>query len=176
MKCPHCGQMETRVIDSRPAENGTLLRRRRLCDACGDRFTTYERVLQAPLIVVKKDGRREEFSPEKLRSGIVKACNKRSVTTEDIATLVTDVEALLRADPGAEVNAERIGELVMERLFHLDQVAYVRFASVYQRFDDVRRFAQLLERMSRRARHRSPAPTVQATSTGNTNGTGKRQP
>src|SRR5687768_15123499 len=135
MKCPHCGQMDTRVIDSRPVEDASLLRRRRLCDACGFRFTTHERVQYQPLIVVKKDGRREEFSPEKLRSGIVKACNKRSVSTEDVATLVNEVEAELRAEVGAEVPSERVGELVMERLFHLDQVAYVRFASVYQRFD-----------------------------------------
>ena len=154
MKCPHCGLMDTRVIDSRPVEEGYLLRRRRLCDACGSRFTTHERILLVPLIVVKKDGRREEFSADKLRSGIAKACNKRSVPTEAIHQLVEDVEAELRAEVGAEVKAERIGELVMERLFHLDQVAYVRFASVYQRFDDVRRFAQLLERMSRRSRSR----------------------
>ncbi len=146
--------MDTRVIDSRPAEDGGLLRRRRQCDACGHRFTTHERVLHVPLIVVKKDGRREEFSADKLRSGIAKACNKRSVSTDAIAALVAEVESELRAESGAEVPSERVGELVMERLFHLDQVAYVRFASVYQRFDDVRRFAQLLERMSRRARGR----------------------
>jgi transcriptional repressor NrdR len=129
-----------------------VLRRRRVCDACEARFTTYERVLQTPLIIVKKDGRREEFNSEKLRSGVTKACNKRSVPTEAIALLVEDVEAALRQETPGELASERIGELVMERLFHLDQVAYVRFASVYQRFDDVRRFAQLLERMSRRAR------------------------
>jgi transcriptional repressor NrdR len=109
-------------------------------------------VLQAPLIIVKKDGRREEFNAEKLRNGISKACNKRSVSTEVISHMVIDVEAALRQESGGEVSSERIGELVMERLFSIDQVAYVRFASVYQRFDDVRRFAQLLERMSRRAR------------------------
>lgn len=167
MKCPQCGQPDTRVIDSRRAEEGSLLRRRRLCDACGHRFTTYERVLHVPLIVVKKDGRREEFAPDKLRSGIAKACNKRSVATEDIAQLVNEVEIELRAEGGAEIASERIGELVMERLFHLDQVAYVRFASVYQRFDDVRRFAQLLERMSRRARQRS---STKATANGTANG------
>lgn len=156
MRCPHCGQADTKVIDSRPGEEGALLRRRRLCDACGFRFTTHERVLRTPLIVAKKDGRREEFSPEKLRSGIAKACNKRSVATADIDTLVDSVEVALRAETGAEVQSEHIGELVMERLFNLDEVAYVRFASVYQRFDDVRRFAQLLERISRRARQRGP--------------------
>ncbi|HEX8235384.1 MAG TPA: transcriptional regulator NrdR [Abditibacteriaceae bacterium] len=152
MKCPHCGNIDTRVIDSRPAEEGSVLRRRRMCDGCEARFTTYERVLQSPLIIVKKDSRREEFNAEKLRNGISKACNKRSVPTEAISHLVIDIEAALRQETAGEVSSERIGELVMERLFHLDQVAYVRFASVYQRFDDVRRFAQLLERMSRRAR------------------------
>ncbi len=152
MKCPHCGNIDTRVIDSRPAEEGSVLRRRRMCDSCEVRFTTYERVLHAPLIIVKKDGRREEFNAEKLRNGISKACNKRSVSTEAISHMVVDVEAALRQEAGGEVASERIGELVMERLFSIDQVAYVRFASVYQRFDDVRRFAQLLERMSRRAR------------------------
>ncbi len=152
MKCPHCGLDDTRVVDSRPAEDGHVLRRRRACDACGARFTTHERAFQSVLVVVKKDGRREDFVAEKLRNGISKACNKRSVATKDIAAMVEDVEATLRREAPVEVGSERIGELVMERLFHLDQVAYVRFASVYQRFDDVRRFAQLLERMSRRAR------------------------
>lgn len=157
MRCPHCGQLDTKVIDSRPGEEGALLRRRRLCDACGLRFTTHERILRAPLMVVKKDGRREELSPEKLRSGIAKACNKRSVATADIDKLVDEVAMAVRSEPGSEVQAEHIGELVMERLFNLDEVAYVRFASVYQRFDDVRRFAQLLERISRRARQRPTA-------------------
>jgi len=152
MKCPHCGHADTRVIDSRPIEEGRLLRRRRLCDNCEARFTTHERVLEAPLIVVKKDGRREEFVGEKLRGGIVKACNKRPVSMDSIDRLMEAVEVLVRQEAGTEVSSARIGEIVMDRLFHLDQVAYVRFASVYQRFDDVRRFAQLLERMSRRAR------------------------
>lgn len=152
MKCPNCHYNDTRVIDSRPAEDGTFLRRRRCCDRCAYRFTTHERVLQAPLIIVKKDGRREEFDAAKLRSGIAKACNKRSVPTERIAQLVEAVEAALRQEGKPEIASERVGEHVMEQLFEIDQVAYVRFASVYQRFDDVRRFAQLLERMSRRAR------------------------
>jgi transcriptional repressor NrdR len=152
VKCPNCQNSDTRVIDSRPAEDGTYLRRRRCCDRCAYRFTTHERVLQAPLIIVKKDGRREEFDAGKLRSGIAKACNKRSVPTERIAQLVDAVEASLRQEGKSEIASERVGEHVMEQLFELDQVAYVRFASVYQRFDDVRRFAQLLERMSRRAR------------------------
>jgi transcriptional repressor NrdR len=118
------------------------------------RFTTHERIYQSALIMVKKDGRREEFNPDKLRSGIVKACNKLPVATADISKLLDDVEAALRQEAGSEISSERVGEMVMDRLYHLNQVAYVRFASVYQRFDDVRRFAQLLERMSRRTKRR----------------------
>jgi transcriptional repressor NrdR len=155
MKCPTCGAADTRVIDSRPAEESTILRRRRHCDSCGGRFTTHERLVEAPLLIVKKDGRREEFQAEKLRGGLLKACNKRPVSSDQIETLIHDVEKSLRSEAKNEVGAELIGERVMDRLFHLDQVAYVRFASVYQRFDDVRRFAQLLERMTRRTRGRT---------------------
>jgi len=108
-------------------------------------------------MVVKKDGRREEFVAEKLRGGIVKACNKRPVSVDAIDRLIEEVEVKVRQEAGVEVSSSRIGEIVMDCLFHLDQVAYVRFASVYQRFDDVRRFAQLLERMSRRARRLAPS-------------------
>lgn len=158
MKCPYCNATDSRVIDSRPAEDGSVLRRRRHCEACSARFTTYERIVEIPLMVVKKDGRREEFNPLKLRSGIAKACNKRPVSMDAIDELLHDVELTLRNENRNEVGGERIGELVMERLYHLDQVAYVRFASVYQRFDDVKRFALLLERMSRRSRrHKNSA-------------------
>ena len=152
MKCPHCHHQDTRVVDSRPIEDGTLLRRRRQCDHCGARFSTHERAISSPLIVVKKDGRREEFSGDKLRSGIAKACNKRPVATADIELAVEEIESELRRESSSEVSAERVGELVMEKLLPLDQVAYVRFASVYQQFDDVKLFAQLLERMNRRNR------------------------
>lgn len=152
MKCPHCGRIETHVIDSRPAEEGSLLRRRRQCDFCHARFTTHERILQNAVAVVKKDGRREEFSREKLKKGVAKACNKRPVATESVTALVESVESELRREGIAEVSAERVGEMVMDRLLQLDEVAYVRFASVYQRFDDVKRFAQLLDRISRRSR------------------------
>ena len=162
MRCPVCNAIDTRVIDSRPAEEATILRRRRHCDACGGRFTTHERLVEAPLLVVKKDGRREEFNPEKLRVGVLKACNKRPVATDDVATLIRNVESALRAESKSEIEAASIGNLVMDQLFLLDQVAYVRFASVYQRFDDVRRFAQLLERMSRRNRPRKTATTLDA--------------
>jgi transcriptional repressor NrdR len=152
MRCPQCGAADTRVVDSRAAQDGWMLRRRRHCDNCNARFTTHERVAQSPLIIVKKDGRREEFDPEKLRHGVLKACNKRSVAMDAVDLLVLETEQALRSETKAEVPSVRIGELVMERLFDLDQVAYVRFASVYQRFDDVKRFAQLLERMTRRSR------------------------
>jgi transcriptional repressor NrdR len=157
MKCPVCGHPDSRVIDSRPTEEGAALRRRRQCDDCGNRFTTHERVQTTPLMVVKKDGRREEFDAEKLLGGIAKACNKRPVSMDSIGRLVQDVESTLRQENGNEVPAERIGEVVMEHLIHLDQVAYVRFASVYQRFDDVKRFAQILERIGRRSRRQERA-------------------
>ncbi len=153
MKCPHCHHQDTRVVDSRPIEEGALLRRRRQCDHCGARFSTHERVINAPLFVVKKDGRREEFSGDKLRRGIVSACSKRPVATADIEHAVEDIETLLRRESSSEVPAERVGELVMEKLLTLDKVAYVRFASVYQQFDDVKLFAQLLDRMNRRHRN-----------------------
>lgn len=154
MKCPNCGQPDTKVVDTRPTEDNAALRRRRQCDGCGTRFSTIERVVQTPLIVVKGNGQREEFDPEKLRMGLMKAVNKRPVSADAVVALVRDVEAELRAEPGNEVSSSRIGELVMDHLYNLDQIAYVRFASVYQRFDDVRRFAQLLDRMSRRNRRR----------------------
>lgn len=155
MKCPHCQHQDTRVVDSRPIEDGALLRRRRQCDHCGARFSTHERVINSPLVVVKKDGRREEFSGEKLRGGIANACNKRPVATADIEGAVEEIEAALRRENNSEVPVERVGELVMEKLLALDQVAYVRFASVYQQFDDVKLFAQLLERMNRRNRNQN---------------------
>lgn len=154
MRCPFCQNSDTRVVDSRPVEDGAALRRRRLCEACGGRFTTHERATGGNLVVVKKDGRREEFSLAKLRGGLSKACNKRPVATADIARAAEEIEAQLRREGTAEVASDRVGELVMEKLFVLDQVAYVRFASVYQRFDDVKRFAQLLERISRRGRNK----------------------
>ena len=157
MKCPICGHADTRVVDSRPVEGGVALRRRRSCDHCDNRFTTHERVSIFPFFVTKKDGRREEFQVEKLRNGIVNACNKRPVSVDSINRVVEEVEQVLRQESKGEVDSYLIGELVMERLFLMDQVAYVRFASVYQRFDDVRRFAQLLERMTRSAKRQKEA-------------------
>lgn len=157
MKCPFCQHAETRVVDSRPAEEGASLRRRRLCEGCGGRFTTHERYQGSALMVVKKDGRREEFSLAKLRGGLAKACSKRPVSMDALEAASAQIEAQLRREGASEVASDRVGELVMERLFALDQVAYVRFVSVYQRFDDVKRFAQILERISRRGRGKSRA-------------------
>lgn len=147
-----CNFADTRVVDSRPVEDGAALRRRRQCESCQARFSTFERIAQSVLMVVKRDGRREEFSPEKLRSGLAKACSKRPVATSDIERAVASIESQLRREGTSEVGAERVGELVMETLLGLDQVAYVRFASVYQGFDDVALFAQLLDRMRGRTR------------------------
>lgn len=155
MKCPVCAHPNSRVIDSRPTEESAALRRRRQCESCGARFTTHERVQHLPLMVVKKDGRREDFSADKLYGGIAKACNKRPVPTAAIANLVQSVETVLRQQGAMEVTSDRIGDIAMEHLIQLDQVAYVRFASVYQQFDDVRRFAQVLERIARRTRRQS---------------------
>lgn len=155
MKCPFCQNSDTRVVDSRPIEEGAALRRRRQCDQCGERFTTQERPTLSPMFVVKRDGRREEFSSLKLRGGLLKACSKRPVSVTDVEAAVAAIETQLRRDGSAEVPAERIGELVMERLLSLDQVAYVRFASVYQQFDDVKLFVQLLERIGRRSKERT---------------------
>jgi transcriptional repressor NrdR len=152
MRCPKCQHSDTRVVDSRPIEEGAALRRRRHCESCNERFTTFERLALSPLIVVKRDGRREEFSSEKLRSGLSKACSKRPVATADIERAVGEIEAKLRSEGQSEIAAGRVGELVMEKLLALDQVAYVRFASVYQQFDDVALFAQLLDRMRGRGR------------------------
>ena len=156
MKCPFCQNVETRVIDSRPVEDGAALRRRRLCESCEGRFTTHERYQNVPLMVVKRDGRREEFSADKLRSGLIKACSKRPVATDTINEATRQIEQALRAEAPTEVPVDAIGEMVMERLFTMDEVAYVRFASVYQQFDNVRRFAQILDRFNRRGRAKAP--------------------
>lgn len=157
MKCPKCGVADARVVDSRGSEGGASLRRRRQCGSCEHRFSTVERVLASALFVIKKDGRREEFDASKLRGGVIKACNKRPVSLHDVDALVAEVEASVRAEGRAEIEGTEVGARVMDRLYHLDQVAYVRFASVYQGFDDVKLFAELLERMTRGARRTRPA-------------------
>lgn len=145
MKCPYCEQNQDKVIDSRPAEDGAAIRRRRECLACGARFTTYEKVEQPSLIIVKKDGTRELFDRDKLMSGIVKACMKRPVSSEQMETLVRHVEERCRNTLEREVPSQKVGEWVMDGLKELDDVAYVRFASVYRQFKDVNQFMQELE-------------------------------
>ncbi|HEY8485912.1 MAG TPA: transcriptional regulator NrdR [Limnochordales bacterium] len=142
MKCPYCGRPDSRVIDSRTTDDGTVIRRRRMCAGCGRRFTTYERAEAEPLLVVKKDGRREPFTRQKILAGVLKACEKRPIPISRIEELVDRVERAIRARAEPEVPSRVIGELVMAELRHLDPVAYVRFASVYREFKDVTGFVQ----------------------------------
>lgn len=142
MRCPYCHHTDSRVLESRTSEDHSTIRRRRECPSCLKRFTTYEKIEMAPLLVIKKDNRREEFSRDKLLRGILKACEKRPVAVEAVERLVDDIEREVRTGYEKEVPAERIGESVMEKLRELDAVAYVRFASVYRQFRDVESFAQ----------------------------------
>lgn len=145
MRCPNCHYKNTKVTDSRPIEEGKSIRRRRECEKCGQRFTTFERMEELPLIVVKKDGMRQEFSREKLTRGIIRACEKRPVPIETIEEIALEVEKELRGIGSSEVNSQEVGELVMERLSKVDEVAYVRFASVYRQFKDVSVFLDELK-------------------------------
>ncbi|MFZ5596357.1 MAG: transcriptional regulator NrdR [Bacillota bacterium] len=147
MKCPYCGYDDSRVLDSRPAEDGNSIRRRRECGGCLRRFTTYERIDEIPLMVVKKDGRREPFDNKKLLSGLAKACQKREVSMENLVAAANDIERDLRNTLEPEVSSREIGEKVMEYLRRLDEVAYVRFASVYREFRDVRGFLGEIEKL-----------------------------
>ena len=146
MKCIYCGCTESRVVDSRPTEDGAI-RRRRECEECKRRFTTYEKVEMLPVYVVKKDQRREQFDAAKVRSGILKACEKRPVSLEAIEALVGQIETKVCQQPDQEVTTEEIGRLVMEGLRELDEGAYVRFASVYRQFKDVQSFMEELQQM-----------------------------
>ncbi len=140
MKCPSCGYKETKVIDSRLNAEGTSIRRRRECLKCERRFTTYEYVEQVPLMVVKRDGRRQPFDRTKIISGLVKACEKRPVSVDQIEAITGEIERTLQQKFDREVQSRDIGELIMKKLFTLDEVAYVRFASVYRQFRDVNQF------------------------------------
>ena len=137
MKCIKCGSLETKVIDSRLTDDGTSIRRRRECTQCGKRFTTYETVETAPIMVIKKTGNRQTFSPQKLKAGIMKACEKRPVSMHKIDQLVSDIEKHIANQLDAEVTSKEIGELVMEGLKDIDDVAYVRFAAVHRQFKDI---------------------------------------
>ena len=152
MRCPNCGQSDTRVLESRAAEAGAAVRRRRECAACQHRFTTYERGEEPALVVVKRDGRREAFDRRKILLGLTKSCEKRPISTTSLEALAQAVELQLRERGEREVGATAIGELVIERLRELDEVAYVRFASVYRQFKDVTHFINELERLLDRRR------------------------
>ncbi len=147
MKCPFCNYADTKVIDSRGQDDNSVIRRRRLCESCGKRFTTYERIDMIPVTVIKRDGTREIFDKNKLLGGILKSCNKRPVTAKQIETLVDDIENTLTGSGEREVHSKDIGNMVMERLKELDEVAYVRFASVYRQFKDINTFIDELEKM-----------------------------
>ena len=147
MKCPFCSNADTKVIDSRPTEEGYAIRRRRGCDNCGKRFTTYEKVEETILMVAKKDARREVFDRNKILNGIVKACEKRPVSMTQIEGMVDGIEKTLNNLMEKEVTSDYIGELVMEQLKKVDEVAYVRFASVYRQFTDVNTFIREIEKL-----------------------------
>lgn len=147
MRCSFCGYPDSKVLDSRPAEDGRSIRRRRECLSCGKRFTTYERVEETNLLVVKRNGNREIFDKSKILAGLVRACDKRPVPAQVLEQLVADIEKELKNSAEREVPAMRIGDMVMERLRAVDDVAYVRFASVYRKFEDVETFLQEIHKM-----------------------------
>jgi transcriptional repressor NrdR len=147
MKCPFCGHDDTRVIDSRPAEDNNSIRRRRVCDECGKRFTTYEKIETIPLMVLKKGNIRETYDRSKIEAGIVRACHKRPISAEQISRLVDSIETEIFSKEDKEIPSRVIGEFVMEKLKDLDAVAYVRFASVYREFKDVDTFMDELKKV-----------------------------
>lgn len=149
MKCPNCQYKSTKVLDSRPIEEGRSIRRRRECENCAFRFTTFERIEEVPLIVVKKEGTREEYSREKLMRGLIRACEKRPVALEQIEAVALDIEKDLRNRGTSEVQSKEVGEMVMDRLSSVDEVAYVRFASVYRQFKDISVFLDELKELIR---------------------------
>ena len=147
MKCPYCAYQESKVVDSRHSDDGTSIRRRRECLSCNRRFTTYETVESLPIIVVKRDNSRQSFDRNKIMNGMIRACEKRPVTTQDLESAVQDIESIIQNSLEREVTTEYIGELVMERLKALDEVAYVRFASVYRQFKDIHSLMQELNKI-----------------------------
>jgi transcriptional repressor NrdR len=147
MRCPHCGYLEDKVVDSRPSQDGRAIRRRRECLKCGERFTTYEYVEQSSLTVIKSDRRHEPFDKTKILHGLKLACNKRPVTAEQMQTLADEVEAHFQSSGKSEVASRDIGEYVIERLRKLDEIAFVRFASVYRKFQDKQEFLEELKKL-----------------------------
>lgn len=150
MKCPFCSHRDSRVVDSRAVDDGNSIRRRRECPTCGKRFTTYEKYEETPLVVSKKDGRRELFDAKKLLSGLLKAFEKRPVSYEKVQEIADSIERELHMSGESEIASNKIGELVMQHLENTDQIAYVRFASVYRQFADVNTFIQELERIMKK--------------------------
>ena len=150
MKCPFCEYEESKVIDSRPTDEGEAIRRRRECLSCGKRFTTYEKIENIPLMVVKKDGSRQMFDRVKLLNGIMRACEKRPVPTDDMERIVNDIETATQNFLEREISSQKIGEMVMERLQKIDEVAYVRFASVYRQFKDINTFVEEVNKLLKR--------------------------
>jgi transcriptional repressor NrdR len=147
MKCPACGALDSKVVDSRPTEEYATIRRRRECIQCGKRFTTYEKIESTPILVIKKDGRREVFDRQKVINALLKACGKRPVAISDMESVVDDIEKELSNSLTQEVASEQVGEMIMERLKDLDEVAYVRFASVYRSFKDINTFMEELKKL-----------------------------
>ncbi len=147
MRCPYCSHPESDVIETRDSEDLTSTRRRRACRKCQKRFTTYERIESAPLIVIKKDGRREQFSAAKLKAGLLAACQKTTVTIDQIETIVNEVERDLRSGDSVEVDSKKIGQMAAARLKKIDKVAYIRFASVFRRFVDLEDFEKELHKL-----------------------------
>ena len=147
MRCPFCSHIESKVVDSRPTDEGSSIRRRRECLSCGARFTTYETIESVPLVVVKKDGSRQSFDRNKVLHGLVKACEKRPVPMAKLEAAVNDIEQQLQNSLNREIKSQYIGELVMEKLKEVDEVAYVRFASVYRQFKDIETFRNELNKL-----------------------------
>ena len=148
MKCPFCGYEDTKVADSRNSDEGTAIRRRRECEKCKKRFTTYEKIETIPLIVVKKDGTTQPFSREKVEKGVLNACYKRPVSAERLAKLIDDIENTILGKGVREIKSQEIGDVVMDKLKDIDQVAYVRFASVYREFKDVNTFIDEIKKLT----------------------------
>lgn len=147
MKCPYCGSNDTEVVETRDSEDLETIRRRRECIKCNKRFTTYERIENINLVVIKKDGKREQFDRDKLKRGIIRSCEKTKVSLEDIEKIVTEIERELRGETGVEVESKKIGQMVAQRLKALDKVAYIRFSSVFRRFVDVEDFEKEVKKL-----------------------------
>ena len=150
MKCPYCANADTKVVDSRLTDSNDSVRRRRECEKCGKRFTTYERIDIKPIAIIKKDNTREPFDRHKLMSGLIRACIKRNISAEALDLLVDDIENEIHNLPGSEIRSKDLGNLVLKRLKGLDKVAYIRFASVYKQFDSVRQFTNELTRLKKK--------------------------